>query len=181
MLEKLINIYRQKSINILDIGTGSGCIILSLLSELKSSKGTGIDISFGALQIAKKNAKKLNILGNVKFQKKSIDSFFSQKFDLVVSNPPYIRSRDLKNLEDDIKLHEPKIALDGGNDGLDLIKKVIYKAKEILKRNGLLAIEIGNGQNIKVSNILIKNFFKIEHKIKDYKSNTRCIISRLIY
>ena len=131
MLEKLINIYKQKSINILDIGTGSGCIILSLLSELKSSKGTGIDISFGALQIAKKNAKKLNILGNIKFQKKSIDSFFSQKFDLVVSNPPYIKSRDLKNLEDDIKLHEPKIALDGGNDGLDLIKKVIYKAKEI--------------------------------------------------
>ena len=79
MLEKLINIYKQKSINILDIGTGSGCIILSLLSELKSSKGTGIDISFGALQIAKKNAKKLNIQDNVKFQKKSIDSFFSQK------------------------------------------------------------------------------------------------------
>ena len=97
MLEKLINIYKKKSINILDIGTGSGCIILSLLSKLKSSKGTGIDISFGALQIAKKNAKKLNIQDNVKFQKKSIDSFFSQKFDLVVSNPPYIRSRDLKN------------------------------------------------------------------------------------
>ena len=180
MLEKLINIYKKKSINILDIGTGSGCIILSLLSELKSSKGIGIDISFGALQIAKKNAKKLNILGNVKFQKKSIDSFFSQKFDLVVSNPPYIRSRDLKNLEDDIKLHEPKIALDGGNDGLDLIKKVIYKAKEILKANGRLALEIGNEQVLQVSKILEKNNFRIEYIVNDYKDNIRSLISILI-
>ena len=180
MLEKLINIYKKKSINILDIGTGSGCIILSLLSELKSSKGTGIDISFGALQIAKKNAKKLNILGNVKFQKKSIDSFFSQKFDLVVSNPPYIRSSDLKNLEDDIKLHEPKIALDGGNDGLDLIKKVIYKAKEILKANGRLAIEISNEQVLQVSKILEKNNFRIEYFVNDYKDNIRSLISILI-
>ena len=180
MLEKLINIYKQKSINILDVGTGSGCIILSLLSELKSSKGIGIDISLGALQIAKKNAKKLNIPGNVKFQKKSIDSFFSQKFDLVVSNPPYIRSRDLKNLEDDIKLHEPKIALDGGNDGLDLIKKVIYKAKEILKANGRLALEISNEQVLQVSKILEKNNFRIEYIVNDYKDNIRSLISILI-
>ena len=180
MLEKLINIYKKKSINILDIGTGSGCIILSLLSELKRSKGTGIDISLGALQIAKKNAKKLNILSNVKFQKKSINSFFSQKFDLVVSNPPYIRSRDLKNLEDDIKLHEPKIALDGGNDGLDLIKKVIYKAKEILKANGRLALEIGNEQVLQVSKILEKNNFRIEYIVNDYKDNIRSLISILI-
>ena len=180
MLEKLINIYKKKSINILDIGTGSGCIILSLLSELKRSKGTGIDISLGALQIAKKNAKKLNILSNVKFQKKSINSFFSQKFDLVVSNPPYIRSRDLKNLEDDIKLHEPKIALDGGNDGLDLIKKVIYKAKEILKANGRLALEISNEQVLQVSKILEKNNFRIEYIVNDYKDNIRSLISILI-
>ena len=180
MLEKLINIYKKKSINILDIGTGSGCIILSLLSELKRSKGTGIDISLGALQIAKKNAKKLNILSNVKFQKKSINSFFSQKFDLVVSNPPYIRSSDLKNLEDDIKLHEPKIALDGGNDGLDLIKKVIYKAKEILKANGRLALEIGNEQVLQVSKILEKNNFRIEYIVNDYKDNIRSLISILI-
>ena len=180
MLEKLIYIYKKKSINILDIGTGSGCIILTLLSELKSSKGIGIDISSGALQIAKKNAKKLNILGNIKFQKKSLDSFFSQKFDLIVSNPPYIKSRDLKNLEDDIKLHEPKIALDGGNDGLDLIKKVIYKAKEILKANGRLALEISNEQVLQVSKILEKNNFRIEYFVNDYKDNIRSLISILI-
>ena len=180
MLEKLIKIYKKKSINILDIGTGSGCIILSLLSELKSSKGIGIDISSGALQIAKRNAKKLNISGNIEFQKKSLDSFFSQKFDLIVSNPPYIKSKDLKKLEDDIKLHEPKIALDGGNDGLDLIKKVIYKSKEILKANGRLALEIGNEQVLQVSKILKKNNFRIEYTVNDYKDNIRSLISILI-
>ncbi len=180
MLEKLIRIYKKKTIRILDIGTGSGCILISLLSELKSSKGIGIDISPGALQIAKKNARNMNVYENIKFQKKSLDSFFSQKFDLVVSNPPYIKSRDLKNLEDDIKLHEPKIALDGGNDGLDLIKKVIYKAKEILKANGRLALEINNEQVLQVSKILEKNNFRIEYIVNDYKDKIRSLISVLI-
>ena len=131
--------------------------------------------------VAKSNALKHNVSDNAKFKHRAINDFCNKKFDLIVSNPPYIDHNEIKNLDTDVKKYEPKVALDGGNDGLDVIKKVIYKAKEILKRNGLLAIEIGNGQNIKVSNILIKNFFKIEHKIKDYKSNTRCIISRLIY
>ena len=122
----------------------------------------------------------MNVYENIKFQKKSLDSFFSQKFDLVVSNPPYIKSRDLKNLEDDIKLHEPKIALDGGNDGLDLIKKVIYKSKEILKANGRLALEIGNEQVLQVSKILKKNNFRIEYTVNDYKDNIRSLISILI-
>ena len=106
--------------------------------------------------------------------------FFSQKFDLIVSNPPYIKSRDLKKLEDDIKLYEPKIALDGGNDGLDLIKKVIYKAKEILKANGRLALEISNEQVLQVSKILEKNNFRIEYFVNDYKDNIRSLISILI-
>ena len=84
----------------------------------------------------------------------------------------------IKNLDDDVKKFEPIIALDGGNDGLDLIKKVIYKAKEILKINGRLAIEIGNGQYKKVSKILVNNNFRIEINIKDYKENTRCLISK---
>ena len=181
MVEKLVKLLKKKTIQILDIGTGSGCILISLLTELDRSKGVGIDISSKALMVAKSNALKHNVSDNAKFKHRAINDFCNKKFDLIVSNPPYIDHNEIKNLDTDIKKYEPKVALDGGNDGLDVIKKVIYKAKEILKRNGLLAIEIGNGQNIKVSNILIKNFFKIEHKIKDYKSNTRCIISRLIY
>ena len=104
---------------------------------------------------------------------------YLKKFDLIVSNPPYIEKKILKNLSDDIKKYEPRIALDGGNDGLDLIKKVIYKSKEILKIKGTLALEIGNEQNYKVSKILTKNSFRIKEVIKDYKNNVRCIIANL--
>ena len=178
MVEKLTKTFKEKKISILDIGTGSGCILISLLSELKGSKGVGIDISKKALEIAKKNAEKHKISNNIKFFKKSLESKFTQKFDLIVSNPPYIKSNEIKNLSEDIKKYEPRIALDGGNDGLDLIKKVIYKTKYTLKIKGMLALEIGNEQFKKVSDILLKKNFKIEHIIKDYKDNVRCIISK---
>ena len=161
----------------MDIGTGSGCIILSLLSTLKLSTGIGIDISKNAIEIAKKNAAKHNLSNRVRFFIKSCISVYGKKFDLIVSNPPYIEKKDIKNLSKDIKMYEPKLALDGGNDGLDLIKKVIYKSKSILKINGMLALEIGNEQIIKVSKILIDNNFRIKHVIKDYKNNVRCVFA----
>ena len=178
MVESLVKIYKNKKLSIIDIGTGSGCILLSLLSELKDSYGVGLDISKDAITIAKKNAKKHNILNNVRFINKSLNDIHNQKYDLVVSNPPYIQTRDIKYLDDDIKMHEPKTALDGGNDGLDLIKKVIYKTKYILKLNGRLALEIGNKQSLKVSKILYKNNFRIENIIRDYDDNIRCFISK---
>ena len=177
LVEKLIEIFKGKKISILDIGTGSGCILISLLIELMNCSGVGIDISKKALVIAKKNAKKHGILNNIKFFNKSLDSKIEQKFDLIVSNPPYIMSNQIENLMKDVKQFEPRIALDGGNDGLDLIRKVIYKTEYILKDKGMLALEIGNKQFKKVSEILIKKNFKIEHIIKDYKDNVRCIIS----
>ena len=180
MVEKLVCIYKKKKINILDIGTGSGCILISLLSELKQSNCIGIDISKKTIKIAIKNSKKINQKNNIKFLNRSLSNFHHKKFDLIVSNPPYIRTRDIKNLDNSIKYYEPKIALDGGNDGLDVIKKVIYKSKEILKVNGLLTLEIGNGQLRKVSTLLLKNLFRIEHNIKDYKNNTRCLIAKYI-
>ena len=180
ILYNLVRIFSKKSISILDIGTGSGCILISLLSDIINAKGIGIDISEKALNIAKKNASKHGVLNRIKFYKRSISDLYHFKFDIIVSNPPYIQTRDLKNLDDCIKKYEPKIALDGGNDGLDVIKKVIYKSCEILKLNGLLAIEIGNGQFKKVSNILYKKLFRIEYNIKDYGNNTRCLIARKI-
>ena len=177
MVEKLVKIFKGNKISILDIGTGCGCILISLLSELNNSKGVGIDISKKAITVAKKNAKKHRMIDNTAFFNKSLDSEFNRKFDLIVSNPPYIKSKDLKNLSDDIKKYEPMLALDGGNDGLDLIKKVIYKARNILKFNGMLALEIGNGQYRKVSQILKSNKFREKFLIKDYKENIRCILS----
>ena len=178
MVEKLVTYFKQKKVKILDIGTGSGCILVSLLSELKKSSGVGIDISKKALLIANKNAKRYLNKSRYKFINKSFKDVYNFKFDLIVSNPPYIKRIDMKNLDQDIKRFEPHIALDGGNDGLDVIKKVIYKAKYILKLNGLLAIEIGNEQFKKVSKILTENNFRIEYNIKDFEDNTRCLISK---
>ena len=177
LVDKILHEYKKKRISILDIGTGSGCILLSLLSNMKHSIGIGIDISKEAIKIARKNALKHNLLNQVKFYNKSLEIIYDKKFDVIVSNPPYIVNYELKNLSNDIKRYEPRMALDGGNDGLDLIKKVIYKSKNILKIKGMLALEIGNEQVKKVSKTLIDNNFRIKNVIKDYKNNIRCIFA----
>jgi len=179
MVEKIVQIFKKKDIFVLDIGTGTGCILLSILSELKNSKGIGIDISSKAIQTASANSKKHKLTQRAKLYKRSLDEIYHNKFDLIVSNPPYIMRKDIKNLNEDIKRFEPKLALDGGNDGLDVVKKVIYKSKNILKIKGMLALEIGNEQFKKVSKILESNKFKTRFLVKDYRENIRCILSTL--
>ena len=177
LVETVAKYFKDRNPFVLDIGTGSGCIIISLLKELKNSKGVAIDISNKALKIAKKNSKIYNTSKRIKFVNTSISNFNSFKFDLIVSNPPYIAQHQLKNLDIGIKKFEPKLALDGGNDGLDVMRKVIYKSRKIIKNNGMLAIEIGNGQYKKVSQILKLNRFKEKFLINDYKDNIRGILS----
>ena len=179
MVEKITKIFKFKKIFFLDIGTGTGCILLSILQELKKSRGIGIDISSKAIQIAKINSKNLKLNQRSKFYTMSLNKFFHKKLDLIVSNPPYIKTKDIRNLKDDVRKFEPKLALDGGNDGLDVIQKVIYKSRDILKIKGMLALEIGNGQFKKVSKILKSNNFRIKYLVKDYKENIRCILSTL--
>ena len=168
---------KNKRINILDIGTGTGCILLSILKELNFSRGTGIDISSKAIETAKINSRNLNLLNQAKFKVFDLNKYNIGKYDLIVSNPPYIPSRDIKNLSKDIINYEPLIALEGGLDGLDLIKKVIYKSTILLKKKGLLAIEIGNQQYLKVSNLLKFHGFKEKSREYDFNRNVRCIIS----
>ena len=169
---------KKRNPYILDIGTGTGCILLSILSEIKKAKGIGIDISKKTIDVAKKNSFNLGLDRRVNFFTKSLDGIYNYKFDLVVSNPPYIKTSDIKNLSSEVRKFEPKIALDGGKDGLDVIKKVIYKSKTILKKLGLLALEIGYGQHYKVSQILKDQGFREELLVKDYRDNIRCILAR---
>ena len=177
LIYKVLNFFKNKKINILDIGTGSGCILLSILKELNYSRGIGIDISAKAVQTAIINSKKLNLFNRSKFKVFDINKFCMGMYDLIVSNPPYIPSKDMKNLSKDIINYEPLVALNGGLNGLDLIKKVIYKSNSLLRKNGLFAIEIGNHQYLKVSSLLIRCGFREISKEFDYNRNVRCIIS----
>ena len=177
LIYKAIDFFKNKRINILDIGTGTGCILLSILKELNFSRGTGIDISSKAIEIAKINSKNLNLFSRTKFKVFDLNKYNAGKYDLIVSNPPYIPSRDIKNLSKDIVNYEPLTALDGGVDGLDLIKKVIYKSNHLLKRKGLLALEIGHNQYKRVSEILRYNGYREISKECDFNLNIRCIIS----
>ena len=177
LIYKLVNFFKNKRINILDIGTGSGCILLSILKEINFSRGIGIDISSKAIQMAEANSKYLQLFCRSKFKVIDLDKFNIGKYDLIISNPPYIPSRDIKNLSKDITNFEPLIALDGGIDGLDLIKKVIYKSNHLLKRGGLLALEVGYKGYKRISNILRYNGYRELSKECDYNRNVRCIIS----
>ena len=151
-----------------------------MLKELNYSRGTGIDISAKAINMAKKNSKNLNLINRSKFKVFDLNKFNIGKYDLIISNPPYIPSKDIKKLSKDITDYEPRFALDGGHDGLDLIKKVIYKSSVLLKRSGIFALEIGLGQYRKVSEILTCYNFRQFSKIYDCNSNVRCIISTKI-
>ena len=179
LCENIIKMFKEKNFNMLDIGTGSGCIILSILSEIKGARGMGVDISKKAIEIAKKNSNNLGLSRRVKFFTKNLDYIYGYKFDLIVSNPPYVKTIDIKNLSEDVRKFEPKVALDGGKEGLDVIKKVIYKSKIILKKLGWLALEIGHGQQYNVSQILKKQGFRQELLVKDYRNNVRCILASL--
>jgi len=179
LIDPIVKIFKNKNLFFLDIGVGSGCIIFSILKELNHSKGIGIDICKKAVLNAKINLNRFNLKNRVKLFNKSVNQVLNKKFDLIVSNPPYIVKREINRLANDIRKFEPKIALDGGNDGLDVIKKVIYKSKEILKLKGVLALEIGRGQYLSVARILRENNFRQIRIVKDYQNNIRCIFSTL--
>ena len=165
---------------ILDIGSGSGCILISILKERKFCRGTCLDISKSTINVAKFNAKIQHLENRIRFINSSIDNFFNSKYDLVVSNPPYVKKFSIKNLDDSIKFYEPKIALDGGIDGLSEIYKVIKKSSKLLRRNGKLIIEIDDNQVLKVKKMLINKKFYVNKLSKDLNGKIRNIISTKI-
>ncbi len=170
---KLLDINKKKLV--LDIGTGSGCIIISLANERPNLIGTAIDISKKALKVAKTNAKMHQLLNRIKFYNSSVDNFFKGKYDLIISNPPYISNFKLKYLDKDIIGFEPLISLNGGLDGSSVLNKVIKKSSSLLKIGGKLVLEIGYDQKQIVMKLLKKNGFFINKIIKDYANKDRCV------
>ena len=168
-------IQRDQAKRILDVGVGSGCLSISILKERQYCKCDAIDSSKNALKLAKINANLHQLLDRIKFYKRDVDNFYNDKYDLVISNPPYIKKHKIKYLG--TISYEPKIALDGGLDGLEVIRKVIIKSKNLLKLNGKLILEIGYDQKYKVINFLKEKKFFINKIIKDYGNNSRCIVS----
>ena len=181
VIEQVLKLTKNKNkLSVLDIGVGSGCILLTILKERKNFYGTGIDISKNSLNICKKNAKNLLLEGRIKFYKSDVDKFNQGKYDLIVSNPPYIKRCDLKYLESDVIRFEPKLSLDGGLDGLSVIRKVISKSSVLIKKNGKFILEIGFDQKNKVIKLLNKKGFYINSTLKDLAMNDRCIVSTKI-
>tara|TARA_B100000900_G_scaffold350865_1_gene317623 strand:+ start:535 stop:1380 length:846 start_codon:yes stop_codon:yes gene_type:complete len=181
IIEQVLKIYKNKcNINFLEVGVGSGCIILSILKEKKSFLGKGIDFSKECIKISKKNAIKLKVQNRLKLFKSDIDNFSLGKYDLIISNPPYVKKLDLKNLDKDVVDYEPRLALDGGLDGLSKIRKIVKKSSELVKLNGKLIIEIAHDQKKMVKDILRLNGFLTNKVVKDLGGNDRCIISTKI-
>ena len=170
----------NESKKILDIGTGSGCIIVSVLKERSKCKAIAIDISSKALKVAKTNAKIHHLENKIKFINIDIDKFNYNKYDLILSNPPYISNIDLIRLDDDIRIYEPRESLSGGLDGCEEITKVIEKSSKLLKNNGKLIVEIGDTQKNNVLKLLKNNGFYINKTGKDLSGRDRCIVSTKI-
>ena len=181
IVEEVLKLTQNNSkSHVLDIGTGSGCILLSILKERKNFIGTGIDISKKCIKVSKYNAKRLELDNRTKFYISDVDNFLIGKYDVVVSNPPYIENLNLKYLDRDVVNFEPKLALSGGRDGFSEITKVINKTSGLIKKNGVFVLEIGHNQKNKVTEKLKAKGFYIKKVLKDYGKNYRCIISSKI-
>ena len=181
MVQEALNYLKiDRKYQILDIGTGSGCILISVIKERKTSKGIGIDVSKYAIHVAKNNAKIQQLENRIKFIHSDIDKFYSIKYDLILSNPPYISRLNLKRLSEDIRNYEPILALDGGSDGYSKITNVVKKSSKLIKIKGKLILEIGFGQLSKSVKILKQHGFYINKVSKDLAGKSRCIISTKI-
>ena len=178
IVDECLKLTKNKSnLRLLDIGIGSGCILLSILSEREDFKGIGIDINKEAIENSMLNAKKLLLNKRVKFIKSDIDNFNFGKYDIIVTNPPYITNIEYNNLDGCVKNYEPSLALKGGIDGLKIINKVIKKSAVLIKKQGKLIIEFAYNQKLGVEKILKANGFFINKIIKDFSGHNRVIVS----
>ncbi len=180
LIEGIEEVFPNKNskLNILELGVGSGCLILTILKIFPNSSGTGIDISKEALEIAQKNAKSLDLENKISFIHSNWFANIPKnyQFDLIISNPPYIPSDDINNLSDEVRIYEPILALDGGKDGLDCYLEIAKNIRNFLKPNGIVVLEIGQNQEKDVERIFEKHGLKLIQIKKDLGGIIRCLI-----
>ena len=167
---------------ILDLCTGSGCIGLAIAHRVKDAKVTLADISKSALAVAKKNVVEQKLSGRVAvIQADALNApnAFLGKFDMIVSNPPYITTQDMNELDHSVKDFEPHLALHGGDDGLDFYRSIASKYREALKPGGYLCFEFGMGQGDAVCEILSDNGFTVIERARDYNDRERAVLARI--
>jgi len=170
---------RDAPARILDLGTGSGCLIVSLLTEWPKASGLAVDLSAEALAIAQRNATRHHVATRVEFQRNDWTAGIAERFDLVISNPPYISDEAFERLEPDVREHEPAMALKAGPKGLAAIDRIARDLSAILKPNGLTLIEIGHDQGLPASQILTKNGLERVRIVKDLAGHDRVVVARL--
>ena len=176
---KRLKIEKRNDVRILDLGTGSGCLIITLVLELSKKKkiyAVAVDRCQSALDLATKNAIKFNIGNNITFIKSNWFSNVEGKFDIIVSNPPYIRSKEIESLDNTVKNFDPFIALNGGEDGLDAYKQIAKNSKKFLNNDGYVCLEIGFNQKNDVSRIFALNKFKKIYELKDLSNRDRLLV-----
>ena len=164
--------------NILELGTGSGALSIALLKEFPNSKVIATDINVKAIELAKKNAIKNKVIDQISFICCNwLDSFVNSDFDLIVANPPYIKTEVIKDLDPEVKYHDPLIALDGGKDGLVAYNKIIIALKPLLKSDTIILFEVGYDQGEKVSNLMRENEIMYVKLFKDYSKKPRFVLA----
>lgn len=176
LVEMAIEKIDNKNVKILEIGVGSGCLSIAILKNCKNSSAFGVDLSKNALEICNKNIKSHKLEDRFKTNLSDLfNQIPKQKFDVIISNPPYIKTSDIEKLQDEVKIHEPRSALDGGEDGLEFYRQIAKNAPEFLNKNGLIIVEIGFDQKNEVIDIFLTQNFKLDQAKKDLALRDRAL------
>ena len=169
---------RDRTYRLLDLGTGSGCLLLALLSEFREASGIGVDRVFGAVAAARRNAERLGLGARARFAVGDWASALAGGFDVVVANPPYVESAEMMRLPREVRDYDPALALDGGPDGLDAYRAIAADVPRVLAPGGLFACEIGVGQNEAVAGIIEASGLVIAAIVPDLAGIARCVVAR---